>query len=615
MSKHIKSSTENYGYSNELFSSLPLHFSDSPLDLSENSYSPIHSLKCTVNGIDINLPSSGHYFHESGNLIASDGISQTIFVIPSASEYLKTVKNPTSGEYSLAFCDKYGKEFIPETKAGETLKTNIATNVLTDIPDNQWDLEKIHNSTNGSAAFKIVRGVDDIYGGAPAVLVPTSENYLSGLYPAETALARLGSTHVTIEQQEGVARVEYYNITGQGVFSETLESPVRKAFDNDTKQELIREGNLHPLYLVVQDNKVAFSSKENAQDLHLVEDELMISWLHTIVEFPEDKSSFKLMLTPGDNGIGNRLPFTVTSMDPHAKVINPEDATRNSELFLDMNDLTITLSYMNTLTAVNSYLQWSEHMTGKITPKLFRLEASREPGSSDISFQLTCENDKHRTMKVETSEFGQIIQRSLFKEAGLLPHHTSPPIEDPYNTEVQQRDDYEDKGNRSDEKYGSESKESDSDITSEKVPLIEAQNNTTNSQPIPSGATIVDKLHNDTTPSSHFDLVQWNSNSQHKMYLNDHLNPGHPENYPLWIRATYEDIRLFHSNLGAKYMSQEITYEKTMLLYEKIISSSRNSENFMVDEGSVDANGNVIIGGHNYGSLESMEKMFTSSEQ
>ena len=92
-------------------------------------------------------------------------------------------------------------------------------------------------------------------------------------------------------------------------------------------------------------------------------------------------------------------------------------------------------------------------------------------------------------------------------------------------------------------------------------------------------------------------------------------NPNDPENYPLWIRATYDDIKSFHSNVGAMYMNQELTYEKAMVLHDKIIASSRYSEDFIVPEGSVDANGNVQISGHNYGSLESLERMFSPSEQ
>ena len=582
---------------------VPLSFSDSPLDLSDSFYKPVHSLKCTVNGIDINLPSSGQYFHNAGFLISSDGISQTLTAIPSTSEYIKVIKHPTSGEYSFAFCDKNGKEFIPKTKAGESQKIDMTPNIQRDIPGAQWDLEKIYNSTSGCAAFKIVRGVDDKHGGAPAELIPTSQNYLSSLYSDEKPVAHLGSAHVTLEQQYGSISVTYYNMSGKGVSANELETSVKKGFDKDTEQEIIKEGNLHPLYLFVHDNKIAFSSQEDAKDIKLTEDSLMISWLRTVVEFPEDKSGFKLMLTPGDHITGNVLPLKVTALDQHIKVID-QDSTNNSILFWDTNDLMITLYHMNTLTAVNSRSQWAEHLTGKLVPNLFELAIDQD-SSSEPSFHLTCKSEKHKTLHLETAEFGQIIQRSLSPDAGLI---ARPGITDAENT--QSVNEYGTDMNKnlesSEEKLSSSIKEQD---------ISSQENEKPENDTVTSVEKVVDKLQDNVNPSTHFDLEQWKSNTQHKVHLGNEHSQDNPENYPLWIHATYDDIRSFHSNVGAMYAKQELTYEKAMVLHDKIISSYSYSEDFIVPEGSVDANGNVRISGHDYGSLESLEKMFSPFEQ
>ncbi|MDD9361424.1 MAG: hypothetical protein PV344_00625, partial [Anaplasma sp.] len=104
------------------------------------------------------------------------------------------------------------------------------------------------------------------------------------------------------------------------------------------------------------------------------------------------------------------------------------------------------------------------------------------------------------------------------------------------------------------------------------------------------------------------ELRESNSNANIAYYQPQ--DPNHPENYPLWISATYDDMRKFHTNVNSQYMSGEISYEKAMTLYDNIVLDSCQGENFQVRDGTVSREGSVTIGDHNFGNILYLSQMF-----
>ncbi|MGN7678463.1 MAG: hypothetical protein ACTJLL_01725, partial [Anaplasma sp.] len=110
-----------------------------------------------------------------------------------------------------------------------------------------------------------------------------------------------------------------------------------------------------------------------------------------------------------------------------------------------------------------------------------------------------------------------------------------------------------------------------------------------------------------------FDVQRWSDDSKNIVSITEHHSPIHAGCYQPWVNAGYSDMLHFHENVNAKYQSQEYTYGQAMELYYSVTTEPcRYSSHsiFPIINGLVQPDGNMTVGQHPFGSLESFNEMF-----
>ncbi|MGN7661343.1 MAG: hypothetical protein ACTJLK_01835 [Anaplasma sp.] len=111
-----------------------------------------------------------------------------------------------------------------------------------------------------------------------------------------------------------------------------------------------------------------------------------------------------------------------------------------------------------------------------------------------------------------------------------------------------------------------------------------------------------------------FDVQRWSDSVQNIVSITEHDSPMYPGCYQPWVNAEHSDMLHFHENVNAKYRSQEYTYGQAMELYYSVTTEPCRYPShsiFPIINGLVYPDGQVTVGQHPLGSLESFNEMFS----
>ncbi|MDB1135335.1 hypothetical protein [Candidatus Anaplasma sp. TIGMIC] len=704
-----------------IFSQLPLYIDDTALKNHAGlSYTYRYPVMLRINDQTIPLPHTGYYFKD-GSIVTHDFVNGYNVAIKQNMQFLKVLKDEASGSYSLAFCDQDAHSY-PHTTPID------ANRILLDIPLQHWDLPRIHSSTKGTASFMLLPS-DHAEDDSPVALFPIGNNYLAQSEFASKPVAHLSAESVFVSQGDSSLNLEYNNYAdSKRTFYELKLDLYKEKLNSAYGNALHSASNAHPLYVVIQNDQLAFSLDKNGGDnLQFLKDETLIPWLKTVVSFPKDSSKFSLMLTFSDTPgkYKSWIPFSITPVNNSVKLLTQTEEHKNKYLYFDLNDHSISFFDSDTGVpiAIVTSSPWLEKMLHAVVPLLFKLDVSQGQSSEETVYKFTAGAED----PLITVDSGRTVEQHLkVMELLPLPHAaplsvTSPSTDDigsaatgnddsdtSDKTETVTVPEHDTKGaNKVDTDTHSDSTTKREDVpvsqgtdTQHIVPTQQGPGNASSDAAHPIDSSAVHKEEPEAAPEDTKNLGSSAAggqisdigtktetitaptdgiNEDNKVDTDTHSNSAtkgegvpvaqdidahhvgpalppqqaaaegsgnagdtvpdinpelpqsgaaeepidaagkgrkvfagtttSPETYPLWVRATYDDMQIFYMNLNTKYENQELSYHEAMTLYNVIIQESCGGE-FRVPGAYVDAAGNVTIGNFSYGDLASFDNMF-----
>ncbi|WP_187293672.1 hypothetical protein [Anaplasma phagocytophilum] len=605
----------------ELFSTLPVYMGDK-IEVPSNYYTVGHSVKSKVNGIDVALPYASYGLINEKDVVIYDIIANKEVALPRNTEYfLKIVRDPSSDGYVFKICNA----------SGETPK-NIHPHLLTpevivDIPIKNWDLERMYEDTADYVAFKLspqhTKGSSCVSG---INIIPTPDNYLSNSYAPGQPVAHLSTSSIgVLHGIPGIILTHHSFLNATPVTDIVISNNDAKSSFDARMLTVQTAANLHPLFLVVSGDKVAFTADKNDKNLQFQPAteypySLLMEWLHKVVTFPHN-NEFKLMLTLADTPInGHAIPFNITPVDDSVHLVT-QKVIQESKLFFDINDYSICFAGTNNMVLVENLPWMEDYILSAIVPMFFKIGLQADIQESQTTYQFAGTNKKH----IAAEELGKVIEQHLrsIKAIPDLPEPSFSPEKDPTECLVPEVVHVDDKSHSGTVDPVPEGNNTSSSKTPKDTTLYPFHTHVAEENHKDIVADPVKKTTSDGTSSNPPAILTTNEEQDAPLdlrELNSHANiayyhpldPNHPENYPLWIDATYDEMQKFYTNVNSKYMSGEISYEKAMILYDNIVLDSCQREHFQVRDGTVSREGSVVtIGDHDFGNIQHLNQMFS----
>ncbi|UQD54207.1 hypothetical protein ESP60_02070 [Anaplasma phagocytophilum] len=605
----------------ELFSTLPVYMGDK-IEVPSNYYTVGHSVKSKVNGIDVALPYASYGLINEKDVVIYDIIANVEVALPRNTEYfLKIVRDPSSDGYVFKICNASGE--IPKNIHPYLLTPEV----IVDIPIKNWDLERMYEETADYVAFKLspqhTKGSGCVSG---INIIPTPDNYLSNSCAPGQPVAHLSPTSIGVSHGiPGIVLTHHSFLNATPVTDIVISNNDAKSSFDARMLTVQTAANLHPLFLVVSGDKVAFTADKNDENLQFQPAteypySLLMEWLHKVVTFPHN-NEFKLMLTLADTPInGYAIPFNISPVDDSVHLVT-QKVIQESKLFFDLNDYSICFAGTNNTVLVET-LPWIEdYILSAIVPMFFKIGLQADIQESQTTYQFAGTNKKH----IATEELGKVIEQHLrsIKAIPDLPEPSFSPEKDPTECLVPEVVHVDDKSHSETVDPVPEGNNPSSSKTPKDTTLYPFHTHVEEEDHKDIVADPVKKTNSDGTSSNPPAILTTNEEQDAPLdlrELNSHANiayyqpldPNHPENYPLWMNATYDEMQKFYTNVNSKYMSGEISYEKAMTLYDNIVLDSCQREHFQVRDGTVSREGSVVtIGDHNFGNIQYLNQMFS----
>ncbi|AGR80423.1 hypothetical protein [Anaplasma phagocytophilum] len=605
----------------ELFSTLPVYMGDK-IEVPSNYYTVGHSVKSKVNGIDVALPYASYGLINEKDVVIYDIIADKEVALPRNTEYfLKIVRDPSSDGYVFKICNASGE--IPKNIHPHLLTPEV----IVDIPIKNWDLERMYEETADYVAFKLspqhTKGSSFVSG---INIIPTPDNYLSNSYAPGQPVAHLSTSSIgVLHGIPGIILTHHSFLNATPVTDIVISNNDAKSSFDARMLTVQTAANLHPLFLVVSGDKVAFTADKNDKNLQFQPAteypySLLMEWLHKVVTFPYN-NEFKLMLTLADTPInGYAIPFNITPVDDSVHLVT-QKVIQESKLFFDLNDYSIFFAGTNNTVLVENLPWMEDYILSAIVPMFFKIGLQADIQESQTTYQFAGTNKKH----IAAEELGKVIEQHLrsIKAIPDLPEPSFSPEKDPTECLVPEVVHVDDKSHSGTVDPVQEGNNISSSKTPKDTTLYPFHTHVEEENHKDIVADPVKKTNSDGTSSNPPAILTTNEEQDAPLdlrELNSHANiayyhpldPNHPENYPLWINATYDEMQKFYTNVNSKYMSGEISYEKAMILYDNIVLDSCQREDFQVRDGTVSREGSVVtIGDHNFGNIQHLTQMFS----
>ncbi|KDB56669.1 hypothetical protein O997_00235 [Anaplasma phagocytophilum str. MRK] len=605
----------------ELFSTLPVYMGDK-IEVPSNYYTVGHSVKSKVNGIDVALPYASYGLINEKDVVIYDIIANKEVALPRNTEYfLKIVHDPSSDGYVFKICNASGE--IPKNIHPHLLTPEV----IVDIPIKNWDLERMYEETADYVAFKLspqhTKGSSCVSG---INIIPTPDNYLSNSYAPGQPVAHLSTSSIgVLHGIPGIILTHHSFLNAIPVTDIVISNNDAKSSFDARMLTVQTAANLHPLFLVVSGDKVAFTADKNDKNLQFQPAteypySLLMEWLHKVVTFPHN-NEFKLMLTLADTPInGYAIPFNITPVDDSVHLVT-QKVIQESKLFFDLNDYSICFAGTNNMVLVENLPWMEDYILSAIVPMFFKIGLQADIQESQTTYQFAGTNKKH----IAAEELGKVIEQHLrsIKAIPDLPEPSFSPEKDPTECLVPEVVHVDDKSHSGTVDPVQEGNNISSSKTPKDTTLYPFHTHVEEENHKDIVAAPVKKTNSDGTSSNPPAILTTNEEQDAPLdlrELNSHANiayyhpldPNHPENYPLWINATYDEMKKFYTNVNSKYMSGEISYEKAMILYDNIVLDSCQREHFQVRDGTVSREGSVVtIGDHNFDNIQHLNQMFS----
>ncbi|WP_155735777.1 hypothetical protein [Anaplasma phagocytophilum] len=622
----------------ELFSTLPVYIGDK-IEVPSDYYTIGYSVKSKVNGIDVALPYASYGLINEKDVIIYDTIADSEIALPRDTEYfLKIVRDPASDAHIFKLCNASGE-------TPQNIPSHLLTpEVIVDIPMKNWDLKRMYEETADYVAFKLSPQHTKGSGCVSSInIIPTPDNYLSNSYAPGQPVAHLSPTSTGVFHGiPGTVLTHHSFLNATPVVDIVISNNDAKSSFDARMLTVQTAANMHPLFLVVSGDKIAFTADKNDKNLQFQPAaeypySLLMEWLRKVVTFPQN-NEFKLMLTLADTPINKHaIPFNITPVDDSAHLVT-QDIIQESKLFFDLSDYSICFAGKNNM-VLEENLPWMEnYILSAIIPMFFKIGLQADIQESQTTYQLAAINKKH----IAVEEIGKVIEQHL-RSIKAIPELPEPSFLPDYNnttecfvSEVADTDDKSHSGTVAPAPEGSNTSSSKTPKDTKFDPFhthseeneykyavadpVQEANRETNEDV---AANPVQEANSDDTSSNppailttreerDVQLERQEPNSHANIAYYQPLDPNHPENYPLWINATYDEARKFYTNVNAQYMSGEISYEKAMILYDNIILDACQQENFQVRDGTVSREGSVVtIGDHDFGNIQHLNQMFS----
>ncbi|QLL66366.1 hypothetical protein O998_00225 [Anaplasma phagocytophilum str. Norway variant1] len=622
----------------ELFSTLPVYIGDK-IEVPSDYYTIGYSVKSKVNGIDVALPYASYGLINEKDVIIYDTIADSEIALPRDTEYfLKIVRDPASDAHIFKLCNASGE-------TPQNIPSHLLTpEVIVDIPMKNWDLKRMYEETADYVAFKLSPQHTKGSGCVSSInIIPTPDNYLSNSYAPGQPVAHLSPTSTGVFHGiPGTVLTHHSFLNATPVVDIVISNNDAKSSFDARMLTVQTAANMHPLFLVVSGDKIAFTADKNDKNLQFQPAaeypySLLMEWLRKVVTFPQN-NEFKLMLTLADTPINKHaIPFNITPVDDSAHLVT-QDIIQESKLFFDLSDYSICFAGKNNM-VLEENLPWMEnYILSAIIPMFFKIGLQADIQESQTTYQLSAINKKH----IAVEEIGKVIEQHL-RSIKAIPELPEPSFLPDYNnttecfvSEVADTDDKSHSGTVAPAPEGNNTSSSKTPKDTKFDPFhthseeneykyavadpVQEANRETNEDV---AANPVQEANSDDTSSNppailttreerDVQLERQEPNSHANIAYYQPLDPNHPENYPLWINATYDEARKFYTNVNAQYMSGEISYEKAMILYDNIILDACQQENFQVRDGTVSREGSVVtIGDHDFGNIQHLNQMFS----
>ncbi|SBO31108.1 hypothetical protein [Anaplasma phagocytophilum] len=622
----------------ELFSTLPVYIGDK-IEVPSDYYTIGYSVKSKVNGIDVALPYASYGLINEKDVIIYDTIADSEIALPRDTEYfLKIVRDPASDAHMFKLCNASGE-------TPQNIPSHLLTpEVIVDIPMKNWDLKRMYEETADYVAFKLSPQHTKGSGCVSSInIIPTPDNYLSNSYAPGQPVAHLSPTSTGVFHGiPGTVLTHHSFLNATPVVDIVISNNDAKSSFDARMLTVQTAANMHPLFLVVSGDKIAFTADKNDKNLQFQPAaeypySLLMEWLRKVVTFPQN-NEFKLMLTLADTPINKHaIPFNITPVDDSAHLVT-QDIIQESKLFFDLSDYSICFAGKNNM-VLEENLPWMEnYILSAIIPMFFKIGLQADIQESQTTYQLAAINKKH----IAVEEIGKVIEQHL-RSIKAIPELPEPSFLPDYNnttecfvSEVADTDDKSHSGTVAPAPEGSNTSSSKTPKDTKFDPFhthseeneykyavadpVQEANRETNEDV---AANPVQEANSDDTSSNppailttreerDVQLERQEPNSHANIAYYQPIDPNHPENYPLWINATYDEARKFYTNVNAQYMSGEISYEKAMILYDNIILDACQQENFQVRDGTVSREGSVVtIGDHDFGNIQHLNQMFS----
>ena len=600
--------TQDFAPSRDMKSFMTLH--SSPVGDEDNSdydhlYIDAQSSWTTLH----RFPRSVFYFRDD-NKLAVTTPDQPEVVFDDKYRFFKVTQGKNADKVSLALCDQEGNE-------ASRAPLLDSRNVLFDVSLGENNPLDLFRASSGKVIFELRQGVKEmVYSPTRVELLPTHESPFSGTH-GNTALAHLNTVGMYLDwdTNEGKISLQYMNPLALVGTNPRLEIDLlANSWIQAPKIAMEAASKATPLYLTISDGKTAFTTYENAKDSDMRQDESFLEFLKTILVLPEDgrKTTLLLTLDAPLKETSTKIPFLITPLNGDVSLIDPEYKSTTPRLFLELGGFSVAYDSNNVIQCVSRPTQWAKQIVGAILPVAFVLEAPDDDAGKPA--KLT---NKFNHLSINAGELGETIANdlkfySMPIDLAVNGNETHNIGEYAYEKLTAATDETKTHASRRDLSTNHDhTPEPQNDGTPEQAP-VKPKAHVQHPQYPGNKPAAGDALNHLPAPGDDrsFNFEEWSLTSKlHNLHVD---RPEAPDrDYELWVRATRSEMHTFYENVDIKYRSDGFSYHEAMNLYEGIVVESCGRYTFPVQLGTVDNDGNVKIGNHEYGQLADLDKMFT----